>query len=197
MKSAALEERFRMKSAILEEWKELRAEITRKQSFAEHILVAAGAANFAILAYGLKDCAIEGVAVCLLPTVVTSVVYLWLLTYVFSGFRIASYIKKELEPKIPGFNWENWLSTNAGKFKFRIRNQYSLLAKTFYGISLAATLLKIILLYTSQNPPHYPVSALSIVVVVVWALWILGIHFFLINKAIQDIKNIHREIHAD
>jgi len=94
-----------MKSIILEEWKELRAEITRKQSFAEHILVAAGAANFAILAYGLKDCAVEGVAVCILPTVVTSVVYLWLLTYIFSGFRIASYIKNELEPKIPGFHW--------------------------------------------------------------------------------------------
>jgi hypothetical protein len=186
-----------MTETILEEWKELRAEITRKQSFAEHILVNLGAANFAVIAYGIKDSSIEGVLVCLLPTIITSFGYLWLLTYIFSGFRIASYIRQELEPKLPGFNWENWLSANAKEFKFCIRNPYSLLANTFYGVSLAAAILKITLLYTGQNPPHYPVFVMLIIVLVVWGVWLFGIYSLLINRAVRDIANVHRDINAD
>jgi hypothetical protein len=91
------------KAIILEEWKELRAEIARKQSFGERIRVATGAANLAIMAFGLKDCGIEGAIVCILPIIVTSLSYVWLLTYIFSGRRIALYIKEKLEPNIPEF----------------------------------------------------------------------------------------------
>lgn len=67
----------------MEEWKELRAEIARKQAFGEQIFVTVGAANFAVIAYGMKDCALEGAAVCLLPIIITGVTYLWLLTQKF------------------------------------------------------------------------------------------------------------------
>lgn len=186
-----------MQPAIMEEWRVLRSEIARKQAFAEQILVTIGGANFAVIAYGVKDLSFEGVFVCLLPTIISSVAYLWLLTYIYSGFRIAAYIKTELEPKISGMNWENWLSANAGKFKFCIKNSYALLMNTFYCISLAASLLKIALLYTGSNPPAYPLVPLIIWVVVFWAVWILAVDLIFVRRAVRDIRNVHREIQGE
>ena len=186
-----------MNSIVLEEWKELRSEIARKQAFAERILVSVAGINFAIIAYGIRDCAIEGIAVCLLPTIVSSVAYLWLLSYIYSGFRIAAYIKEVLEPKIKGFQWESWLSDNASKSKFPIRNSYSLVTNTFFVISLAAALLKIALLYIGQNPPPYPGAILVIIVVAFWGIYIIGIEFLFIKRAVKSINNTHREIDAD
>lgn len=183
-------------SAILEEWKNLRTEIGRKQAFAERMLVATGGINFAVLAFGLRDSRLEGVAVCLLPTIITSIVYLWLLTYIYSGFRIAAYIRTEIEPIVPGINWENWLSTNADKFKFRIKNPYSLLVNTFYCISLSAAVVKIALLYLTNDLP-VPFYQSVALVVSIWLVWLIGIYTTVIRVALKDIGRVHRDINAD
>lgn len=185
-----------MESAVLEEWKQLRTEIAQKQAFVQRILVTTGGANFAIIVFGMRDSGIEGIAICLLPTILTSVVYLWLLTQVYSGFRIAAYIRTELEPKIPGLNWENWLSANANKYKFRFKNVYSLLAIASYCISLFAALTKIVVLHLDHNLNH-SVLEFSVTTTIVWILWILGTHLFVINKVLEDLQNIHRRIDGD
>lgn len=180
----------------IDEWKNLRAEIARKQSFAEKILVTVGGLNFAIIGFGIRDHNVEGIVICLLPTVISSVMHLWLLAYIFSIFRIASYIKNEIEPVLD-INWEQWLSNNSGKFKFKIKNIFSFLTNTLSILSLCAALLKTFLLYSGPMPPSYPLLIAILSVVAFWTVWKFVMHCFLISEAEKDISIIHREIRLD
>jgi hypothetical protein len=185
-----------MDAPRLEEWKALREEIVRKQTFVESTWIAASAASLAAMAFGLKESSTEGIAICLLPTILTSIVYFWILTRVYSGFRIANYIKTVIEPDIAGLNWENWLSDFVEKKNFRLRNPYSMLVSAMYGFSLTATLVKVIILHT-QDILEYSLILSAVVVLAVWGLWILGIHGLLISPCLKDIKNVLRDVDAD
>jgi hypothetical protein len=95
---------------LIEEWKSLRDEIARKQSFVERLVLTTVTGNLAIFAFATaqKDLAPANAFLALLPVVLTSLSYFWILRNLQSGFRIAEYIRECIEPNT-SLGWETWL----------------------------------------------------------------------------------------
>ena len=105
-----------MRSYKIEEWKTLREEIARKQTFSEKNFMYMMAANFAIYAFALPNSEFGFSVICLIPAILTPIAYWINLMHRHSGERIAFYIKNELEPFLPGLGWEHWLGNIKSNF---------------------------------------------------------------------------------
>ena len=95
---------------LMEEWKALRSEIARKQDFAERLVLTTVAGNLAIYSFtfSLQHIAPYNAFIALVPSILTTISYFWMLRSLYSGLRIVKYIKEYIEPKL-GLNWETWV----------------------------------------------------------------------------------------
>jgi len=95
---------------LVEEWKSLRDEIARKQSFVERLVLTTVTGNLAIFAFASsqEEIAPANAFLALLPIVLTSLAYFWILRNLRSGYRISDYIRERIEPHT-NFGWETWL----------------------------------------------------------------------------------------
>lgn len=95
---------------LMEEWKVLRGEIARKQDFAERLVLTTVAGNLAIYSFtfSLQRIAPINAFIALVPIILTTVSYFWMLRSVYSGLRIVRYIKEYIEPNV-GLYWETWV----------------------------------------------------------------------------------------
>ena len=94
---------------LIEEWKSLREEITHKQSFTERLIVSSVGGNLAIYSFALGEALGEPTVLsaflALLPIVLTTMTYIWLLRGIKSIQRIRKYIIEVLAPEL-GVVWE-------------------------------------------------------------------------------------------
>ena len=174
---------------LLEEWKELRGEIARKQASAERVILGAAVGNFTIMAFALKDTAIQGIFIALLPTVVSTISYAWFLAYLYSGFRISRYIQDQIEPKMPIVGWERWLSKLRSEHKIPI-DPFGTICWAFYMLSLFTAVLKIILL--NSHPFNIKIIFWQCTGVLgIWALWITLTHLIIVHRIRKRIRNLY------
>lgn len=194
---------------LVEEWKILRDEITRKQNFVEHLIITTVAGDFAIFsfAFSLQDLAPISAFVALLPMVVTTISYLWILRYLVSGFRISLYIKERIEP-MAGTGWETWLSSlrkrmsPGGKMRFG-SDVFAVFFHFIYGFSLLVTVLLIwahhwssAISGTTQSPNVAPGTSIALTVgaVLFGGIWYLIARYLFIARARKDIQELIAEM---
>lgn len=180
-----------MDDLLIAEWKELRDELARKQELGERVVLSMAGANFTILALALTEKSQISLLIALLPTIVTSIGYLWLLSYVYSALRIATYIKDVLEPKIGKLEWEGWI------IKLRKRHgtpvdRYRLVCWAFYIISLGAATAKLAILFNPLDSNEIQDFFQRFVFILIfWIGWLVVAYFILIRKTNSQIKDLY------
>ena len=177
---------------LIEEWKMLRHEIDEKQRFVERLVISTAAGNLAIFSFAssLQGLAPMNAFVALLPIILTTMSYFWILRNIYSGFRIAKYIKDAIEPQT-SFNWETWINksrkkTDPGGKPRKGTDFFGVYYHSLLGIAL---LICIILIWAplwpygssaaqatsgAAQPTPTPIVAyvaLSICAVVFWTVW--------------------------
>jgi hypothetical protein len=180
-----------MVDLLLEEWKILRDELSRKQELVERVVLSMAGANFAILSLALTEQSELSLLIALLPTIVTSIGYLWLLSFVYSALRIATYIKEVLEPKIGEIEWEGWIKKVRDQHGTPV-DRYRLVCSVFYVVSLVTAIAKLATLYDPFDLNQIiDFSERLAGVLLFWIGWLLVTHYMLIKKTSTQIKELY------
>jgi hypothetical protein len=124
----------------------------------------------------------------LLGIVLTSLSYFWILKNLYSGFRIAAYIREYIEPHT-GLNWETWLlrsrSASEPLPKHPPVNDFF---RVFHNSLLyVALVVSIVLIWVPlySKPPRgvgqiLPYLGLTVAAVFLWLAWNFTVRRFLI-----------------
>jgi hypothetical protein len=196
------------KEYLLDEWKILREEIARKQAFNERLTITQVAGNLAIYSFslssssgffGMPPMASLRPVIALLPVVLSTLVFYWILKENYSVLRIVWYIKKYIEPKT-GLKWETSLQelrgSVGGEQKQGISRKnpklskyapiYSPIYNTFHYLSclLAITLL----IASNTSLPNLIGWGASIIISVF--IWRLITHRAWINEKLKQIHDL-------
>jgi hypothetical protein len=148
-------------------------------------------ANFAILALALKEKTQISLIIALLPTVVTSIGYLWLLSFVYSAFRIATYIREVLEPKVGQFAWEGWIRKTRESHGAPV-DRYRLVCRAFYIISLGTAIVKLATLFNPLALQEMKGFWLRFgALLISWFVWLLAAHLLLIRRTSRRIMELY------
>jgi general stress protein CsbA len=126
----------------LEEWKMLRGEIARKQDAEERILISAIAANGVIYSFSLNtlinNMSPLSAFLPLMPIIIFTLAYFWILRNVYSVTRIVHYLVINIE-KDTEFAWETWLR-NTRIEGIGMKPVYEITYWLFYLVSLSISL---------------------------------------------------------
>ncbi len=200
---------------LMEEFKELRQEGARKNNFVERLILTTIAGNLAIysFAFTLQSLSPLNAFIALLPIILTTMSYFWILRSLYSGLRIVKYIKEQIEPAT-GLGWEGWLqkprekTQSDGKIKWW-EDVFGLFYHFFFGVSLILCIVLIFLPHwpynnntgqSSTNPAQFspiPVSVCFLVaigIVLLCLLWYFVAKWLWIDRRIKDIERLNREM---
>jgi hypothetical protein len=197
---------------LIEEWKNLRDEISRKQSFVERLILASVGGNLAIFSLAATGQIPSPVNafVALLPIILTTLSYFWILRNFYSGARIASYIKEIIEPKT-GLGWETWLNSlrretePGGKITFRA----DIFSVYFHSLMILSLIVCIVLIWApywsyiitplpgaaqTQQLPLNPSLWLTGIAIAFWLIWYIFVRIAFINQNRKDIRQLMQAI---
>lgn len=201
---------------LMEEWKSLRQEVARKQSFVERLVLTTIAGNLAIysFAFSLQSHYPIDAVVALLPIILSAMSYFWILRSLYSVQRITKYIKDRIEPHT-GLNWESWLLLTRsrmqtdGKIKLR-ENIFGVFYHTFFSLSIVVAITLIWLPHcqydsnasqsngasVSQVPPMQVNTywTATIVFIILCASLYLIVEWLWIRPRIRDMVRLNQEL---
>jgi len=200
---------------LMQEWKELRDEIARKQNFVERLILTTVTGDLLIFSFAATQQIshpVNAFIALTLPVLLTTLSYFWILRYFYSGARISKYIKDVIEPKT-GLNWENFVNSirkktdPGGKVRFKA-DTFSVF---FHSLIILALLVYLILIWSpywqfttvssqstsgmamvSSNLNTYII--LSGIGVVFWIIWYLFVRWMFINETLKDTRKLFSEM---
>lgn len=200
---------------LIEEWKVLRDEIARKQSFVERLVVTTVAGNLTIFSFAAS---LQGITpvnafIALLPMLLTTISYFWILRNLYSGFRIAKYIREYIEPKTQ-LNWEAWMSLSRRKTQpeGRMKIRADVFAVYYHSLLVISLVVCIALIWVPklsygeltagggtgapevQPAPTEVYLVLTISAVMVWVIWYLVAKVLFIDYTKGSIGRFVKEM---
>jgi hypothetical protein len=201
--------------ALLQEWKELRSEITRKQSFVETLIVTTVSGDLLIFSFAATQQIIHPVNAFIalaLPLILTTLSYFWILRYFYSGVRISKYIKDVIEPET-GLNWETYVNSIRGKTDpgGKVRFRADTFSVFYHSLITLALLVSLVLIWspfwpyatnTAQSSTIIQTSPgtldtyliLSLVAIGFWVLWYVFARWLFINTTIKDTRYLMSQL---
>jgi hypothetical protein len=131
---------------LLDEWENLREEVARKQDFGQQLILSTVAGSFAIFSFALRDLSMLNAFLALLPIIIITFAYYWILKDSYSAMRITKYLREYIEPKTK-LHWETWLQMFREEQRIRREEEpkkrqisvdivYDPIYHAFYGVSL-------------------------------------------------------------
>lgn len=196
------------KESLMAEWKSLREESAKKQDFVERLILTTVTGNLLIysFAFSLQEFSPINAFIALMPVILTTISYFWILKDLHSALRIFKYIKTVIEPAV-GTGWENWVQKSRqetqpkGKIKVE-ENIFTLIYHLFLWVSLFVS-------YVTIWAPHWPYRNSSTpidntpidmcliftaVITALWLVWYFTARGLWINRRIREIEKLNTEL---